>query len=176
MEILIIGGILVIIMAAVSTIIKKSAATAYEAEIIEKEEFSLEKPDGFLYPLRDKSEFLFEAYSKDYGHKHTRNIWRARTRLRTYKGLNLHKLRSTIENGAETIVSEKTFDGITKNQKGIIIKTTKTKDDVNYKVFRKIIESINRNKTYELRTTILETYGKEYMERICKMMKSFVVN
>ena len=43
MEILIIGGILVIIMAAVSTAIKKNAATAYEAETIEKEEFSIEK-------------------------------------------------------------------------------------------------------------------------------------
>ena len=145
-------------------------------KLLKKKSFQLKKPDGFLYPLRDKSEFLFEAYSKDYGHKHTRNIWRARAILRTYKGLNLHKLQSEIENGAETTISEKTFDDMSKNQNGVIMRTIKTKDDVNYKIFRKIIESTNRNKTYELRTTILEPYGKEYTERVCKMMKSFVVS
>jgi len=67
MELLIPGLILVALMVWASTRIKRSAARAFEAEHIEGDGFSLDKPDGFLQKLDDKSEYAFEAYSKDFG-------------------------------------------------------------------------------------------------------------
>ena len=162
-------------MVIVSTTIKKHAATAYDAEIVEKEDFSIEKAEGFLYPLRDKPDFPFEAYSKLYGERSTRNIWQARVRLRISDGLNLQKIVKEIKKGEEKFVSEKKLEDVPNGQKGIIIRTEKTLDEVDYKVLRKIIESRERNKTYELRITLLEPYGEEYTEKACEMMESFVV-
>src|SRR5215218_5042830 len=67
MEILILGVILVALMAYVSTRIKKSAARAFEREVIETGDFRLVKPEGFLSPVSENSEYAFEAYSKDFG-------------------------------------------------------------------------------------------------------------
>jgi hypothetical protein len=65
MEIWIIGGAIVALMIYVSTRIKRSAATAYEREIVETAEFSIVKPEGFINPIESK--FAFEAYTKDFG-------------------------------------------------------------------------------------------------------------
>ena len=175
MEIIILGVLLVALMVFVSTKIKKSAAEAFEAESIEKEDFSIEKPEGFLYPLRDKPEFPFEAYSKLYGERSTRNIWRARTRLRVSEGLNLTKLIKETKGNSEKITSEKNLKDLPNDQKGKIIRSEKNEDDVKYKILRKFIQSKGQNKTYELRTTILHPYSEEYTEKACEMMKSFVV-
>ena len=67
MEILIIGGLLVALMAYLSTKIKKEAKRAYEQEVIETEGFKIVKPVDFIIPLKKASEYAFEAYSKDFG-------------------------------------------------------------------------------------------------------------
>jgi len=67
MELLIPGLILVALMVWASTRIKRSAARAFEAEHVEGDGFSLDKPEGFLQKLDDKSKYAFEAYSKEYG-------------------------------------------------------------------------------------------------------------
>lgn len=64
--ILIPGLILVALMIYASTRIKKIAADAFEPETIETEEFSIEKPSGFLHNLNGDPKFTFEAYSKDF--------------------------------------------------------------------------------------------------------------
>ena len=176
MGFIIIGGIvLVIIMVITSTKIKKNAALAFDREMVEKEDFRLEKPEGFLYPLNSDSGFPFEAYSKTYGDKETRNIWRARIRLRTSEGLNLHKLVNEIKSSNENFISEKEFDDLPERQKGTIIRTEKTEDEIGYKILRKVLQNKNRKITYELKTTILEPYGEEFADRACEMMQSFVV-
>lgn len=53
-------------MAWASTRIKKMAAQAYEPETIETDEFSIEKPSGFLHNLNGDPTFIFESYSKDF--------------------------------------------------------------------------------------------------------------
>ncbi len=174
MEILIIGGILVAIMVVASTKIKKSAAAAFKPETIETEEFSIEKPDGFLYPLRDVPDFPFEAYSKQYGERSTRNIWQARVRLRIFEDTNLKKFSAELADGPETIDSEKNLDDLPEGQSGIIIRSSKSENDVDYKVLRKVVESNNR-KIYELKTTLIESSSEEYTNRICEMMRSFLV-
>lgn len=67
MEILIIGIIIVALMAYVSTRIKRSAAAAFQAETVETDEYSIQKPDGFLSVIGGDPRFAFEAYSKDFG-------------------------------------------------------------------------------------------------------------
>ena len=176
MEILIIGGIIVIIMVIASTTIKKHAAAAFQAETVEKETFRIEKPEGFLYPMRDTPDFPFEAYSKLYGERSTRNIWQARVRLRITEGLNLEEIVAGIKTGEEEeFVSEKKFTDLPPGQNGVIVRSEKTVDEIDYEVLRKIVESADRNETYELRTTILEPYGGDYTDKACEMMKSFVV-
>lgn len=175
MEILIIGGIFVLIMVIVSTKIKKHAAAAFQPETVEKEDFIIEKAAGFLYPLRDEPDFPFEAYSKMYGERSTRNIWRARIRLRISDGLNFAKLIKEIKQGKEKFISQKNFDDIPADQRGTIIRTEKTEDEVDYKILRKIVQSKKQGKTYELKTTILEPYGEEFTDKACEMMESFEV-
>ena len=175
MEILIIGGILVLIMVIVSTKIKKSAAAAYQPEFVEKEDFSIEKPEGFLYPLHDPPDYHFEAYSKVYGERSTRNIWRARTRLRIHRDTDLKKFVDEIKKGIESIDSRKQFDDLPEGQKGLILRSSKTEDEVDYKVLRKIVEVVEERKIYDLKTTLLEPYSEEYTDRVCEMMRSFVV-
>ncbi|MEZ5346310.1 MAG: hypothetical protein R2681_12235 [Pyrinomonadaceae bacterium] len=174
MEIFIIGGILVVIMVIVSTTIKKSAAAAYQPETIETEDFRIEKPEGFLYPLRDVPDFPFEAYSNTYGERSTRNIWQARVRLRIFEDSDLEEFVRQIKDGIETVDSEKSLDDLPEGQSGVIIRSRKTDDEVDYRILRKIIETPD-HRIFELKTTLLEPYSDDYSDRICEMMRSFLV-
>ncbi len=173
MEIFIIGIVLVGLMVYVSTRIKRAAAKAYIPETITKDDFKIEKPEGFLYPLNSESEWPFEAYSRYYGERATRNIWRARTRLYVTDGLNIRKIIDEIKSGEETDFSEKILDDLPGNQIGSIVRTSKEIDEVEYKVLRKIVANKTSQKTYELRTTILLPYGEEFTDKACEMMHSF---
>ena len=173
MEIIILGVLLVIVMVIVSTKVKKNAAKAFKPETVEKEDFRVEKPAGFLYPLNSESEFPYEAYSKTFGERATRNIWRARTRLRVSEGLNIRKLINEIKSGSETAFSEKVMDDLPEGQIGSIVRTDFENDDVEYKILRKIVGNKSTNKTYELKTTILRLFEDEYTDDICDMMRSF---
>lgn len=173
MEILILGLLLVAAMVIVSTRIKRAAARAYEPETIDKEDFTIRKPAGFLYPLDSDSGFAFEAYSKQYGDKSTRNIWRARSRLRVSDGLNIRKIINGLEAQNETIISEKALDDLPDWQVGSIVRTDKTEEGAEYKIFRKILANNRSNKTYELRTTILCPFDSELTETACELMSGF---
>ncbi len=162
-------------MVIVSTKIKKSAREAFKPETIETDEFTVKKPEGFLHPLRDKPEFPYEAYSKTYGEKTTRNIWQARTRLQIFEDTTLKRIFEEIEQRNETIDSKKKLDNVQQGQNGLIIQSQKTEDEVDYKILRKIIEVETSCKIYELKTTILELYADEYTESVCETMRSFIV-
>lgn len=64
MELLIPGLLLVAFMVWASTRIKRNAADAFAAEVIDTREFTLNKPDGWLSIAVPK--LPFEAYTKDY--------------------------------------------------------------------------------------------------------------
>lgn len=74
MELVIPGLILVALMVWASTKIKRSAAKAFDAEHVEGDGFAIDKPDGFLNKHYENSEFLFDAYSKDFGTGDTANV------------------------------------------------------------------------------------------------------
>lgn len=172
MEILIIGGIVVIIMVIVSTRIKRSAAQAYEPETIETEEFSVEKPEGFLYPLREPPDFPFEAYSKLFGERSTRNIWRARARLRINEGSKLDEIAGEVA-GSESVTGSEISEG--SEGREARIESRRTEDETEYVVRRRIVESKANGKTYELRATMLVPYNEEYSGRIEALLDSFEV-
>jgi glutamate/tyrosine decarboxylase-like PLP-dependent enzyme len=74
MELIIPGLILVALMVWASTKIKRSAAKAFDAEHIEGDGFAIDKPDGFLNRHYDNSEYLFDAYSKEFGADNAANV------------------------------------------------------------------------------------------------------
>jgi hypothetical protein len=67
MELLIPGLILVALMVYASTRIKRMAAEAFEAETIETDEYTINKPEGFLTVINGDPKYAFESYSKEYG-------------------------------------------------------------------------------------------------------------
>ena len=50
-----------------STRIKKVAASAFEPEAVETEDFVIQKPEGFLNVINGDPKYAFEAYSREYG-------------------------------------------------------------------------------------------------------------
>ena len=67
MELLIPGLILVAFMVYASTRIKRVAAEAFEPETVETDDFTLDKPEGFLNVINRDPSLAFYAYSKDMG-------------------------------------------------------------------------------------------------------------
>jgi hypothetical protein len=145
MEILIIGVILVIVMAYVSTKIKKAANEAYEQENFESEHFRIIKPDGFIIPIKNESAFLFEAYSKDLGEELIEE--------------DFYQCQAT--------VTEKT--GIEAGTK--VVEAERLEKGISFKTFSKTLN--NKNNSYTLEIIVLPEYQEKYQERINLMLESF---
>lgn len=173
MEILIIGGVLVALMVIVSTKIKKSAEQAFEREFIEKKDFRLIKPEGFLYPIRDDSKFAFEAYSKEYGEKSERNIWRAQIYITVSEGLNFNSICKNVKKEDGQILSEKILKNTADGEKIRLFEREISKDDAAFFEFRKIIESRRQQKVYDLKMLILSSFRDEYVGRVDEFMDNF---
>lgn len=168
MEIFIVGVIIVALMAYVSTKIKKTAASAYEIEKIDTEEFSIIKPEGFITPVKDESEFAFEAYSRDYGIEDTDKFRQSEIKLRVYEHINLREIVEAAKKSAETIISENPAG---KNE--ILLKTESFFDNIGFDKEYKIISK--HGKIYELEITSLQESKSDYTERIEETIANFVV-
>lgn len=146
MEILIVGVIVVAIMAYVSTKIKKAASEAYEQENVETEYFRLIKPEHFIIPVKDKSEFAFETHTKDYGEDLAENFRQSWAVVREKNG---------IEDDAEVLESERVEDNVT------------------LKTFSKTLINRSVDKSFELEITLLPDYEEKYADGIKLMLDSF---
>ncbi len=173
MEILIIGGILVTLMVLISTKIKNSAAHAFEQETIETEDFRLVKPNGFVNPIRDVSEFAFEAYSKEFGEKNERNIWRAQVYLIVSAGLNFVSACKNAKHETDKILSKNFLKDAPEGEKICLIESEKAEKEVTFYEFRKIVESRKQQKTYELKISILKSFRDDYTIRVDELMNNF---
>ncbi|MEZ5306417.1 MAG: hypothetical protein R2684_04650 [Pyrinomonadaceae bacterium] len=173
MDIVILGILLVAAMVFISTRIKRAAAAAFEPESVEMDDFHINKPAGFLYPLNRESEFPFEAYSREYGERRTRNIWRARTRLRVSDGLNIRKVIADAKEAGEDILAEEQETALGEGLLCSIVKSKFSEDEISYERYRRIIADKKRNKTYELRSTLLHPFEDDYREDIETMSRSF---
>jgi hypothetical protein len=145
MEIFILGIILVALMAYVSTRIKKSAAQAFEREIVETEDFRLVKPEGFLSVAGANPEYAFEAYSKDFGAGEAEEYRRATVKI--YKNPER---------------SERLPDETEKTEKGVTIQT-----------LRKTLKNNESGAFFELEISVLKDYRDEYSDKINEMLGSF---
>jgi hypothetical protein len=162
-------------MVYVSTKIKKNAAQAYEREEIESKEFGIIKPENLMHPLRDKSEYAFEAYSKDYGEGSGRSIWRAHALMRILPNTDFRTARVNIKNSADEVLSDEVEIDPPPAQKIRFLVTEKTEDEQKRREFWKIVENTKTNKIYELKVSVLEKYLDEYAEKAEEMIGSFTV-
>ncbi len=149
MEILILGGILVAAMVYVSTKIKRSAARAFERETIETDKFSIVKPEGFISPINENSEYAFEAYSKDFGTSD-----------------ETEKLRQ-----AQAVL--KIIDNFETNEKPFTGESETLENGVAVQMFHKILENENSSKIYKLEISVLKEYREAYLAKINEMLDSF---
>ena len=175
MEILIVGGIVVLIMVFISTQIKKSAAQAFDREIIEMEDFTIVKPEGFMNPLRETSEYAFEAYSKEFGEKTERNVWRAQVYLSLITDSDFAAVCESAKQKTGEILFEDTFEDSSDDEKICLIESEKTdeEDEIDFYEFRKIVVKRHQQKVYELRIAVLKAFRDEFSERINELLNSF---
>ena len=175
MEILIFGVILVALMVFVSTKIKKSAASAFEREIVEGEDFTLVKPDGFISPINENSKFVFEAYTKEFGKNDADEFRQMWTNLIISPVSDFETAIESIENNDGEILSKKISEDAGSGQKICLIESKKVEKNVVVRVFRKIIESSKNRRIYHLQISILDAYREEYTDRLNEMLESFAV-
>lgn len=174
MEILIIGFIVVALMVYISTKIKNSAARAFEPEIIEREEFTIIKPEGLMSPLEENSKYPFEARSRDFGsERDSRNLWQVRAFLTVNEGLKFQHKCEEAKQGANKILSEKIFDGDAAGEQVCLIESEKTEDEVPIIEFRKIVESRKQKKTYDLRISVLKSCREIHIHKINDLTNGF---
>ncbi len=173
MEILIIGGVIVLIMVIISTQIKNSAARAFEREIVETADFRIVKPEGFMHPIRETSEYEFEAYSKEFGDNDERNFWRAQVYLSVSASSNFAAVCELAKQESEIILSEETFENAPVGEKICLIESEKIDDEIKFYEFRKIVESHQQRKIYNLRIAVLKSFQEAYSGRIEELADSF---
>ena len=173
MEIFIVGAVVVALMVFVSTKIKRSAALAFEPEFVEKEDFTISKPEGFMSPLDGNSEHAFEAYSREFGEKNTRNVWQAHAVLTVGSDLNFADECEGAKKSADKILSEKILENDSESGKIFLLESERTEDEIRMINFRKIVESPARRKIYDLQISVLPAFRSVYIERIDEMINSF---
>lgn len=175
MEIFIVGVIIVALMAYASTKIKKSAAQAYEREMVDAEDFTITKPAGFINPINDDSAFAFEAYTKDFGTDEAKDFRLARARLRVISDLSFDAVCKNAKRSAVKIASKNFSENVSSGQRVFLLETEGVETDVPIFSFWKIIENRARRKIYELQISVLEEYKLKFADETAEMIESFAV-
>jgi len=165
MELLIPGLILVALMVWASTKIKKTAADAFEAESIEAENYSLQKPEGFLHVLVDSEHELY-AYSREYGEGSSSKLRRATIEIDILKSASLAQVRDEIKNAPDVeIVREIPAESE--------LETDESANESSIRAFYKIVGT--QNEIYRLRFAVLSAHLDEYLDRVRDTLDSFSI-
>jgi hypothetical protein len=171
MEILFVGGLLVALMVYVSTRIKKSAAAAFERETIETEEIRLVKPEGFINPVSENSQHVFEARSKDYGeNKAGRDAPRAKFTISVFENGDFQKICQDTKESSGRVLTENS-----PHQTIYLLETEQTADETDWQFFHKIVESKRQQKVFDLKISVLHEFRDEYNDKIKEILDNFVV-
>jgi len=173
MEILIIGGALVALMVYVSTRIKNSAASAFERETIETEEFSIIKPENFISPVGENSEFIFTALSRDFGTGEAEEFKQAQAELRVYPNADFEEVCRNARQSAGKIISEETSESV--DEKICFLNGEKMETEIETEIFYKIVESKKQNKIYELKISVLSEFREGYSAAVNELLNGFKV-
>lgn len=174
MEILIVGVVLVALMVFVSTKIKKSAAAAFEREVIDTKDFIIFKPEGLINPLNNNSQFAFEAYSKEFGKNDAEEFNQMTAHLRVFSNANFKEICRNAKKSVSEIISENLFVTDTKQTVYLLEGRNSEKGARIFKTW-KIVYSIQRRRVYELQISILDNYREAYAERQNEMLESFTI-
>ena len=146
MEIWIIGGLIVALMVYLSTKIKNEAKRAYEREDFVAEHFKITKPDGFIIPIKEDSEFAFEAYSKDFSEEdETQELNQCSATVRVIEGIE--NTPNSIQEDSETKV----------------------------RISRKKLINKDLDKQFKLEIRVVPEYEEQYQDRIDLILESFVL-
>ncbi len=159
MEILIPGLILVALMVYASTKIKKRAAAAFDAETVETETYSIDKPEGFLHVI-GSDKHLFEAYSREFG-------------ANEYAGNRRATIEIDVINSDDPLKHQPVkWDNADEIRTGRF-ETEETANEITYNAIYKIVET--RDAAYRLRFAVIAEHMDEYLRRIDDTLDSFTV-
>jgi hypothetical protein len=116
--------------------------------------------------------FLFEAYSREYGEKKARNIRCAQAFLTGAKNLNFDAECERAKKSAGKILSERVLEN--DDERVFLLESEeKGEDDFPVIVFRKIVESRARGKTYDLKVSVLQSLRDVYIHKVNEMINNF---
>lgn len=167
MEIWIIGGGIVLLMVYVSTRIKKSAAAAFEREIIETNTFSFVKPKGFICPVDRLSTDSFYLHSQGFGDAEaTESTYQAEARL-TVHDSSFDSMKSEAVSKPAMAIEE--FGARDVAVRGIV-----TENQVEFKVFRRLVESRD-SKVFDITVKVISDHLEDYQAQADEIVSSFLV-
>src|SRR5688572_5270267 len=167
MEILVPGLILVALMVYASTRIKKRAAEAFETERIETDDFTLQKPDGFLHVIGD-TDHAFSAYSKDFGGRDNSGDRRATIELDIIPDAKIETVCDSIKESAFRFDLKKGSSPVECR-----IETSESATGADVSAFYKIVSA--RDAVYRLRFTSLPEHTEEFLRKIDETLDSLTV-
>ena len=165
MELLIPGLILVALMAWASTKIKKRAAEAFEPELIETENYSLQKPEGFLHVL-NSDDHDFEAYSKEFDQGNF-SLRRAMIEIDVLRDIDLKEAVDALNANSADPTTIKESDNVYR------IECEETANENPFRVFYKLVSSPRG--VYRLRFAVSAENAEDYLRRIDETLDSFTV-
>lgn len=168
MELLIPGLILVAIMVWASTRIKRSAAAAFEEELIETEDLVITKPDGFLHVLNDDSGLLFRAYSKEFGKIGRRDLRQANIEIERHTAISLEEVIEAARIGAESFEAEPAF--IDNGEKAINARSVRVRDGAEFEMLHKFV--VRGSDVIEARGGAMSEYEEAQIPKIESMLAS----
>ena len=170
MELLIPGLILVALMVYASTRIKRSAARAFEAETVETDDITLDKPEGFLNVLNLDPALALDIYSKEMGIGDAAEFRAARAELRIYEQRTLDYAANAIRESTK-VMSE--ISEIIGERKYGILEAERNEKGTDFREFYKIVEQDGR--VFEFKIVLLDETNDEFKRKIETMFNSFML-
>jgi hypothetical protein len=166
MELLIPGLLLVALMVWASTKIKKTAADAFETEFIETENYSLQKPEGFLHVTGD-AEHELKAYSKVFGEGDNNGMRQATIEIDVIPLTDLKSVRDSIKKSATK------FEVTREASTDVELNAEESADETAVIAFYKVMAA--EKETYRLRFAVLSEYVEDYLTRVRETFDSFEI-
>ena len=160
----------------ISSRIRNVASTAFEPELVKKNDFVIFKPEGYLTPIDEASDYPFEAMTREVGERKAGRLRKSTAKLEIYDGLQFEEIRKQTHGKFSEVVAEIIYDGVPEGQEICLIESREPEngeDSVSKLYFHKIIESKLKQRTYDLEVMVLEAHIEEFEERKNRLIESF---
>ncbi|MEP6848940.1 MAG: hypothetical protein ABI999_08785 [Acidobacteriota bacterium] len=172
MELLILGVILVALMAYASTRIKKNAAKAFDQELVEADDFSLLKPEGFLNKINGVDpRYVFQAYSKEFGKDEAENTRQATIDITISKGRSFADACGEAKKDSTSVIERKGLE--VSGFKAWSIEAEREVDGSEMVVHSLIVDAPGR--IFSLRSSVLKEHNNDFLRKIDEMEDSLEI-